>query len=86
MYDHPARFGPRPSTAFAVRRLLAGWTPQAVVVACGGEFSVRTAYRWRKAILSIETVRVGAYEADFVIRRKGTPIRVTAWTTTEAAA
>jgi hypothetical protein len=68
-----------PIDVWLLGRLLAGWTPRAVAVASAGRISLRTAYRWRKAIMSIETVRVGPYEAEFAVRRRRGPIRVSEW-------
>lgn len=66
-----------------VRRLLAGWTPQAVATASAGRVSVRTVYRWRKSLMGVETVRVGRHLADFALRRRRTPIRISDWRVTE---
>lgn len=63
--------------AWAAERLAEGWHPRAVAVACG--VSVRTAYRWRKAIGTV-TVSVGGWSATFLARVDGPPVRVSDWT------
>lgn len=77
-FEHPSAHGPA-LDAWALRKLLAGWSPRAVVAAVDGRITVRTAYRWRAAVLSVETLRVGAWEADYAIRRNAPPARISAW-------
>lgn len=63
-----------------LRRMLAGMSPKALAIA--GEMSVRTAYRWRSEMVSVEEVTVGGYKATYVLRRTKPPIRVTSWSRT----
>ncbi len=60
-------------------RVLAGWGAKAIVAASGGAFSERTAYRWKRELVRLETVRVGGHEATFAIRRFRPPTRLSAW-------
>lgn len=60
-------------------RILGGMAPKAVVVASGGAFTLRTAYRWRRALVALEVVEVGGFAATYAIRRGQEPARLTTW-------
>ena len=62
---------------WAVRRILAGWTPRAVATAVG--CSERTIYRWAAELLSVEDVTVGGFTAPFALRRTLPPVRLGPW-------
>jgi len=62
-----------------VRRIAAGWRPDAIVAACDGRISRRTAYRWAAEFVRLETVTVGGHSAEFVIRRTLPPARISPW-------
>ena len=72
--DRPANTGP---DAWLARRILAGWSPQAVALA--GGISVRTAYRWISELERIEEVELGGFVAAFGIRRTKPPVRLEPW-------
>lgn len=61
-------------------RILAGMAPKAIVVASGGAFSLRTAYRWKRALVALVEIEVGGYVATYAIRRDQAPGRLTTWT------
>ncbi len=65
--------------AWLAARVLAGMSPRALVVASGGAMCVRTAYRWRRALLGLEEVELSGYRATFAIRRDAPPARITPW-------
>lgn len=64
---------------WVARRVVAGWRPQAIVAACDGAISLRTAYRWCKAVIRVEDVRAGDHVAPFAIRRNAAPLRLAPW-------
>lgn len=61
-------------------RILAGMAPKALVVASGNAISLRTAYRWKRALVSLEEVQIGEYRAVYAIRRDAGPARLSLWT------
>ena len=63
--------------AYAARRLQSRWKSEALATACG--VSLRTAYRWRASFRELRVIAVEDFEADFVIRHKQPPVRVSAW-------
>jgi len=65
--------------AWMARRILAGWTPKAIVAAAGDSISLRTVYRWKRDLLALEEVTVDGWTATFVRRRYKPPCRVSAW-------
>lgn len=71
----------RPESAtvdgFLARRILAGWSAEAVAVA--GSVSIRTAHRWISEIVGVEDVVVGGYVATFATRRGKQPLRLGPW-------
>lgn len=60
-------------------RVLAGWKPAALVVASGGTFTMRTAYRWRAQLVRLEDIVIGDHVATFAIRRTQPPVRIEPW-------
>jgi hypothetical protein len=64
---------------WVARRVAAGWRPKAIVAACDGAISLRTAYRWCKAVIRVEDVRLGGFVAPYAIRRGQPPIRLAPW-------
>lgn len=60
-------------------RILGGMHPKAVVVASGNAISLRTAYRWKRALLALEEVQIGDYRAVYAIRRGQGPARLSMW-------
>lgn len=64
-------------TADAATDLLAGRSPRMVAKEAG--MSVRTAYRWRAELVSVESVRVGGWVATYAHRRRLPPVRISAW-------
>ena len=62
---------------FLARRILAGWSAQAVAVA--GGVSLRTAFRWRLEICAVEEIEFGGWVATFALRRTRPPLRLDAW-------
>lgn len=67
---------------WTARRLIAGMSPKAAAVA--GGMSVRSAYRWKKALVELRIVELGGMEATFAIRRGGPPARISEWTVVDA--
>lgn len=59
------------------RRIEAGWHPRAVAAA--GGISLRTAYRWKAALVEVRDVEVAGYVAAFAVRRDAVPVRLEAW-------
>lgn len=76
--DNATRIHPH-MDAWVCERLLAGWHPKAIVLAVGGAFSLRTAYRWKRSLTGLAVVEMGGFEATFAIRRDGPPSRLTSW-------
>jgi len=62
-----------------MRRLAAGWKPDAIVIASGGQVRKETVQRWVRTFLRLELVQVGDHVATFVIRRERPPVRVSVW-------
>lgn len=67
------------------KRILAGWTPQAIAKASCGSVSTRTAYRWKAELVALEEVSVDGWTAWFARRRRQPPKRISAWTRVAAA-
>lgn len=63
--------------AYAARRIAAGWDVRAIATACG--VSVRTAYRWRKTVRTVEAVEVDGYLAHFLLYHGRPPRQITSW-------
>jgi hypothetical protein len=63
--------------AWAIRRMLAGWKPEAVATAAG--VSVRTAKRWRAEITGLRELELEGFRATFAIRRGKPPLQLTVW-------
>jgi len=61
----------------AAHAILRGVSPADVSAVYG--ISVRTAYRWRRELVAIESVRVDGWVATFARRRNLPPVRMTAW-------
>ena len=76
--DEPERTHPY-FHEWLARRVLAGYSAKAIVAASGGAFSERTAYRWKRDLVRLETVCLGGFEATFAIRRSHPPTRLSSW-------
>lgn len=76
--DWPKRTHPE-IDAWICRRILAGIHPRAVVVALDGRITLRTAYRWKAALIGLEEVTIGGWRATFALRRGQGPTRITEW-------
>jgi len=61
----------------AARALIRGLSPRLVSQTYG--INLRTAYRWRRELVAIESVRVDGWIATFARRRNLPPVRMTAW-------
>lgn len=86
--SHPWEDRPRSHRAldaWLAGRIMAGWHPRAIVAACDGAMSERTAYRWRKRLTGTAIVRVGDHVALFAILRDAPPIRLGQWEPVSAA-
>jgi len=77
--DHPTRSKSPELDEWIIRRIVAGYHPKAIVAACDGAISERTAYRWRKLIRGLTVVEVDGYRATFVLRRGQPPSRISVW-------
>lgn len=64
---------------WVAHRLLAGMHPKALAVAVDGALSIRTIYRWKRALVALEVVELAGMQATFAIRRGQAPARITAW-------
>ena len=62
----------------AMRALVRGVKPKDVAEVYG--VNVRTAYRWRRDLVAVESVQVGGWVATFVTRRGRPPARISEWT------
>jgi hypothetical protein len=61
----------------AALAILKGMRPREVAQIYG--IGKRTAYRWRRELVAIESVRVDGWVATFARRRNSPPVRLTAW-------
>jgi hypothetical protein len=74
-YERP---GQTPGLDIAcARAILRGLHPREASLAYG--VNLRTAYRWRRDLVAIESVRVDGWVATFARRRDSPPVRLTAW-------
>jgi len=58
-------------------KLLAGGAIRDLAEVTG--VSVRTVYRWRKDLASVETVTIAGWTATFARRHGKPPVRISAW-------
>ena len=61
----------------AMRALLRGVTPKDVAELYG--VNLRTAYRWRRDLVAVESVCVDGWVATFARRRDKPPARISEW-------
>lgn len=71
----------RPATTeidpFLARRILAGWSADAIATA--GGVSRRTAYRWIAEVIDVVDLEIAGWRATYAIRRSKGPLRLTEW-------